>query len=452
MGSLVKSQSGRSIFKFDDKTKVMVSTDGGNVKVCELGLYDIEVATIFQKAASSPDAVLKAMEQAVSLPDAKQKLQEILGVKLECPTSQSLSFQELCEVNVSQIKQSFNSAVGSIGQAAANAAQSAIQAIYGIVIDEKVTIKEEVVVDPPRFENAEDAYGVLTILRQRQDSGFVAVKIPRSTAKRLLEATGLIPYPTPADVADASGELCNIMAGSLKQELNKTSCGSMELSLPEVFNGVTDTVIKGVRADKKYVIDLSYKQQPLLKIEVAFQRAKKQLSPISYAADVATRKALESMFTITLDEDPQVKEDIVHEEKILDVAITDPLQLVGGADVYSAVCLLTHPKGSGYVWIKVPKAVVPKLFEQAGIMDYSTAADKDKEDLCKELCNVIAGGLKSELSREGVGLFELALPEVYANSEKAVLRGIFVEKKSTLDFAAKQAHFLTVEVALKIRK
>lgn len=157
----------------------------------------------------------------------------------------------------------------------------------------------------------------------------------------------------------------------------------------------------------------------------------------------AVSNALQSMYNIQLTELPRIYKEPVFST-----------ELHASADDYVSVIKLKHPPtySTGFITLFITKDMATKLLEASGLgVEFKP---QEIADSCGELCNLVAGDFKMEMSKLGYSDIHISLPRVYSVSgqDDSIMTGIYVDEKYTMTIVQKNVEFLNVELAFQAKK
>lgn len=162
-----------------------------------------------------------------------------------------------------------------LGKCVVSGARYALKTMYNLVLETSPKVVSEPLPQPPRAFCGREMYAALITLKHEQvhGSGFVFVTIPKVVAKRLLEEAGVVKHATEGELVDSCGELCNLIAGAFKAEINDLGLGLIKISPPKLFPNGADEIISDIGGgiESKYVLNVYHRGNFLLTIEVAFK-------------------------------------------------------------------------------------------------------------------------------------------------------------------------------------
>ncbi len=145
------------------------------------------------------------------------------------------------------------------------------EGIFNIPVDiENLGVQRESC-DNPKIQTSPEEYAAVIKLKHEtvKGSGFVIVKVPKKNLIPLMKKSGFTEV-SDAEATDACGELCNLIAGSFKVEMNEMGRGLIGIGVPLKYPNGADFPIEGVIVHTKYVIAVPYNDEILLTVEVAF--------------------------------------------------------------------------------------------------------------------------------------------------------------------------------------
>ena len=116
---------------------------------------------------------------------------------------------------------------------------------------------------------------ITAFIRIKKDTavvGYLAIKTERRMGRKLLEKAGFDAQAPDQEVNDCIKELCSMIAGFLKTELDAIGSTGIEITTPTVCLDYLNEHIEDVIADFRYVIAVFVKGfGQLIEAEVAFK-------------------------------------------------------------------------------------------------------------------------------------------------------------------------------------
>ena len=140
-------------------------------------------------------------------------------------------------------------------------------------------------------------------------------------------------------------------------------------------------------------------------------------------------KAVQSMFNITLGDVPEIlKRPVIREHKIKSPrgTITSVIYLTDAAT----------SKLSGYLIVKIDRNMAKKLLEKLGLSDKITY--EEIKDSCGELCNMIAGYLKTEFAAVGVKGVAISAPSIFEDEIDQDIEGLSTDYRYLMTVFCKE--------------
>lgn len=166
-------------------------------------------------------------------------------------------------------------------------------------------------------------------------------------------------------------------------------------------------------------------------------RTQLSLVDIATSAIRALKEGMEGMYQFKLLEFPE----IIREEVFVP-------RLVGSNTEFIAFIRLNHEASmsTGYVAIHIPKRFAEKLLRSSGLEEVS---DKDISDSCGELCNLVTGTFKNELSMFVEGDIQISTPKLFTEGIFEEIEGVNVDEKYILRVQKRGLHVMEMHLAFQ---
>lgn len=159
---------------------------------------------------------------------------------------------------------------------------------------------------------------------------------------------------------------------------------------------------------------------------------------IAQCALKGIKKGLKTILDIELEEDPKFTREEIQEPRVY-----------GSNEEYIAVVTFKNEivQASGFVIVILPKKEAKRLLKRTGVNLKLT--EETILDACGELCSMVAGSFKKELSRLGKGLVEIGTPQKFANGVDAALPQVKTYSKYTVTINYQKQYLLTIEISFQ---